>query len=221
MIRKLKTLVPAFLACIAGSAALAAGAQAVEFHSGSSHTILGGSQLTTHSFTAGPGFGAISCNTYSVNATAAAATVTTQSVTGTYSNCKDSFGRTVHITTGSCSYKFHASAKKEADLYSATAAVECPSGKGIELMITSGGVTACTVLIPPQTGIGPLELKNETGAPKKIKGIAKATNVKNTTSGGFFNCGIANGEHTEGTYTGDVLVEGTSTAGSAVDVWVE
>jgi len=222
MINRFGKVSSVVVACLAIAAASAPGAQAVEFHSSSTHTLLTGSQLTTHQFSVGSGFGAISCKTAEATATAATATSTTQSVTGTYSSCVDSFGRATHIATNGCNYKFHATAKKEADVYTGTAALECSVGKSIELKITSSGVTVCTVTISAQSGLGPLTFKDETGGSKKAINIsANVNNIKTTTAGGLFNCGIANGEHTAGTYTGDTLIQGTDTVGAAVNIWVE
>jgi hypothetical protein len=165
-----------------------------KFHSSLGYTTLSGAQATTHQFSAGSGFGAVSCSTATFDGLQVEKTTEEVTVTPSYSGCKDSFGRAVDITTGGATYTYHSSGNVDI------------SGT-IELKVTSGGVAVCTVTIPSQTDNG-ITYANEGTA--QIKFTMNSTNVRNTTSGGFLNCGVSNGEHTAGTYTGTSIVSGES-----------
>jgi hypothetical protein len=173
-------------------------------------------------FTAGSGFGAIRCtNATFSGGTNATGESTTEETHPSYSSCSDSFGRTVDVSTTGCNYLFHVTTKLQEDEYQGTSDVVCEAGKLIELKVTSGGSTVCTVTIGSQTGTGPHKITNMTGSvPTDVTIMKQATNVHSTTSGGFFNCGISNGEHTEGTYTGNTTVIGRNTANEQVDIEV-
>jgi hypothetical protein len=56
--------------------------------------------------------------------------------------------------------------------------------------------------------------------PPDITIKAKATNVINTTTGGFFNCGAFNGQHKNGTYTGNTTIDGENTAEELIDLTI-
>jgi hypothetical protein len=96
---RIKSIGLALVAALALVAVMASPASA-QFTSSSSHTILTGSQEGSHEFTAGEGFGGITCTTASFAGTGAGESETTQVITPTYSNCKDTFGRPVVIDNG-------------------------------------------------------------------------------------------------------------------------
>jgi hypothetical protein len=207
MHRKLKALGLALVAALALTAVMASAASA-QFTSNKEHTILSGSQKTGTNdvFTAGEGFGGITCENATFSGTAVNKSESSQEITPSYSNCKDSFGRTVDPTV-TATFTF------------------TPSGKvhvmgHIVLHITSGGSTICTVTIGEQSEINGITYTN-LGGTKGVETTTHSTNVKNTTSGGFFNCGISNGEHTAGTYDGTAVVTGKDTSGSAAETSVD
>lgn len=212
MNRKLKALGLALVAAFAMSAFVAS-AQAAEFHAGEAHTTSTAGQTSTHVFTAGEGFGGVSCSKASFESTSTATTETFQTIKPAYSECKDSFGRTAHVTVNGCAYVFKGGTSTTANVD-----VECPEGKTIVVEVKSGGSTICTVTIGAQTNTGIVDLHNVAGGDVAIESTAGS--VDNTTSGGFFNCGISNGLHTEGTYTGTSVAAGTNTAGGAVNISV-
>ena len=74
------------------------------------------------------------------------------------------------------------------------------------------------MFIGPQNNIGPITFHNVANGDVRVDW--SAVNVANVTTGGAFNCGIANGAHTAGTYNGDAITAGTNTAGGAVNVFV-
>jgi hypothetical protein len=214
MKHKLKMVGLIALASLAISAVAATAAQAAEFHSSAEHTILKATQSTTHVFTAGEGFGGISCETATFEGTSSKTTETEQTVTPTYANCKDSFGRTADVATNGCQYRFHATSGSEAT-YEGNTDIVCAESKKIEVKITSGGTVVCTVTIGAQNGIGPITFHNEN---EQIRVDSSANNVISTTSGGFFNCGISNGEHKGGSYDGDAITSGTDTTGAVAGI---
>jgi hypothetical protein len=193
-------------------------ATAFEFHSEDGHTILQAPQVGSHKLTFGSGFGAVACKSIVTSATSAALTQTELSAITLSSGCEDSLGRVVHISNNSCETRFHATEKVSATRFAGSADLICPAGTDKVVIVTGGGGGSnCTATVQPQENIGPIEFEN-TGSQVNI--ILNATNIKSTTSGGFFACGLANGEHSEGTYTGTSLVSGKTTAGNAVKIWV-
>jgi hypothetical protein len=218
MIRKLKAMGLALVAVFAMSAVVASAAQAFTFHSEAEHTLLNASQSTTHEFTAGSGFGAISCETATFAGTAASASAATQTITPTYGNCKDSLGRTADVNTNECTYTFEVTGEA-GGVFSGNTDIACP-GSPIEIKVTNTSKEVkCTITVAAQENVGPVKFENVANGDVKV--ISEANNVKNTTSGGLLNCGVSNGTHTAGTYTGDAITAGTNTEGGGVNINVE
>jgi hypothetical protein len=210
MIRKLKAMGLALVAAMALTAMLASAASA-QFTSNKEHTILSGSQKagTDDVFSAGEGFGGITCENAIFSGTSVAKSEATQVITPRYENCKDSFGRAVDThSTETSTWTFgigwgllHFSGSKT-------------------VTITSGGSVICTVVYKsPQTNNG-LTYTN-LGGTKGIEITRHSTNVISTTSGGFFNCGVSNGEHKEGTYDSTSVITGKDTSGAAAEISVD
>lgn len=209
MNRRLKVLGIALVATLALLAGVASIASA-QFTSNKSHTIISGIQSLSHVFTAGSGFGGISCWPVHFSGTAASGSESTMVLTPTYGNCKDSFGRTVDVDNSSLTYTFTSGAWK--------GAVDVSGG--MTLTVTSGGSVVCTMVIKaPQTNFG-VSYTNGGGSNPILMRI-NITNLQNTTSGGFFNCGVSNGEHFLGTYEGDTWITGSGTEGSNAAVSVD
>jgi hypothetical protein len=184
------------------------------------HALLAATQSTTQEFTAGEGFGPVTCTAAALAGTSATGTDTELTLTPTYSGCKDSFGRTVHISVNGCSYRFHATSGSGAT-YTGDWDVVCAAGKAIEYKITSGGAVVCTVSVGSQSGVGPMHFQNTTSGESTDLQIGfEAANLKSTTVGGFFSCGVSEGAHTEGIYTGASTLSAESTGGGPLDVLV-
>jgi hypothetical protein len=217
MNRKIKALGLALVAALALTAVMASTASA-QFTSNKEHTILSGSQKekTNDIFTAGEGFGGITCENATFSGTATDGDEPTQVITPSYSTCKDSFGRTVDLDNGEAedkntlTYTFTSGENKgKVDV----------TGKMV-LTVTSGGSVVCTVEIKnPQTNNG-ITYTN-LGGTKGVEVTSHATNVVTVTSGGFFNCGIGNGEHKAGTYDGVSIITGKDTSGAAAEISVD
>jgi len=214
MNRKIKALGLALVAALALTAVMASTASA-QFTSTSSHTILSGTQEGNHVFTAGEGFGGIKCTTATFSGTASSTNAVDQTFVPAYGNCSDSFGRTVHIDNG-LTYTFTKTGKD---------ANGTPIGSthltgSMTLTVTSGGSVVCTVhIITPQTTTG-ITYHNRAGT-SGVQATLNMKKIKSTTSGSIFNCGISEGEHTEGTYVGTAIVTGKNTAGEAVAISVD
>jgi hypothetical protein len=207
---QLKRISSAIAVALALTGVLASPASA-QFTSNKEHTIISGTQKagTNDNFTAGEGFGGITCANATFSGTKVNKSESTMTITPVYENCIDSFGRTVHThttetqtwTTGAGGGLYHRSGSKT-------------------LTITSGGTTVCTVsFVMPQTDNG-LTYHN-LGGTAGVEVIVNTTNVRTTTSGGFFNCGVSNGEHTTGTVTGHDVFTGKDTAGAAAEISVD
>ncbi len=214
MNRKIKALGLALVAALALTAVMASTASA-QFTSTSTHTILSGTQEGSHVFTAGEGFGGITCTTATFSGTSASLNATSQVVTPTYSSCKDSFGRTVHIDNSGLTYTFTVTGHDG----SGTPIGSVHVSGGMTLTVTnSSSVVICTVTIKTtQTDTGITYHNNGTG----VRTTTNALNVISTTKGSFLNCGVSEGEHKEGTYKGTTNLTGVDTAGKAVTISVD
>jgi hypothetical protein len=201
----------ALVAALALTAVMASAASA-QFTSSKEHTILSGSQKTGTNavFTAGEGFGGISCSTVSASGTLTGKSESSAVIAPEGKTCKDSFGRTVDADKNELKLTFTTGAGK------GTLHV---SG-GVTATVTSGGSVACTVVInSPQSNNG--SSYTNLGGTKGIEATVHATNVVSTTSGGFFNCGVSNGEHKTGTYEGTFVVTGKDTSEVAAEISVD
>jgi hypothetical protein len=201
----------ALVAALVLTAVMASVAQA-QFTSNKEHTILSGSQKfgTNDVFTVGSGFGGITCSNATFSGTAIGKSESTQAITPSYSTCKDSFGRTVDIDNKELTYILTSGAFKG----------EVGGSGEITLTVTSGGSVICTVVLnsgSPGNGVTYTNLGGTSGV--QIK--SETTNIVSTTSGGFFNCGVSNGEHTEGTYTGTGILTGKDTSSAAAEISVD
>jgi hypothetical protein len=78
--------------------------------------------------------------------------------------------------------------------------------------VTSGGTVICLVAVASQTNSSTLYSTSGSG----ILINFQITNVETFTIGGFFNCGVPDGTHSGGSYTGSFLMTGTDTDGKAV-----
>lgn len=210
MNRKIKALGLALVAALAMSAMVASAAQAGEFHSAASHTILHGEQEGTHVFTVGEGFGNITCTTATFEGAQTSSTASSQTITPKYSGCKDSLGeRTTHVTGGKFTFTPPSTATGDAQVHII---------EPFTLDITpENGFSTCHVQIDNQTVNG-LVYHNSSG---KVQVTTKSTGITSTVlSGGFFNCGTTNGLKHGGTYTGNTLMAGSNTEGKAVAISV-
>jgi hypothetical protein len=208
MNRKLKALGLALVAALALTAVMANTASA-QFTSNKTHTIISGSQEGNTVFTAGSGFGGIKCASVTVSGTWQNTSESDMVLTTATSGCTESFGRTVHEhttetdthTTGVLKGAFHKTGTKTRT-------------------VTSGGTTICTIKeVTPQTDNG--VTYDNLGGTNGVRITYKVTNVRTTTSGGFFNCGIIDGEHKEGTYEGTIVITSKDTTGAAAEIKVD
>jgi hypothetical protein len=213
MSRKIKALGLALVAALALTAVMASAASA-QFTSNKEHTIIKGTQEGSHVFTAGEGFGGISCSVATFAGTATTKNDADQTITPTYSGCKDSFGRTVDVDNTGLTYTFTANTN-----VGGTSDVHVSGG--MTLTVTNGsGTVICTVVIKsPQTDNG--ITYDNLGGTNGVRTTTNATNVISTTSGGALNCGVSNGEHKTGKYTGTTIVKGETTTGEAAEINVD
>lgn len=226
---KLKMFTLAFAAGLILAAIAATGVSA-QFTSNKTHTIFSGSQKagTNDVFSAGAGFPNVTCESATFSGTATELDEPDRRIIPTYSNCKDTLGRTVDIDNGNkigenpLTYTFTSAESKKTTtnvvVESQNAYVHL-SGE-MTLTVTSGGTAVCTVVIKNgQTNTG-IYYANLGGT----FGVEVTTHIKDvisTTSGGFFNCGVSNGEHTNGTYDGVAVITGKDKASNAAEISVD
>jgi hypothetical protein len=208
---RMKRLGLALVAALVLTALLVSPASA-QFTSNREHTKLFGSQKTGTNdvFTAGSGFAGITCENALFAGTAASQSESAQVIFPEYENCHDSFGRTVDTFNSSLTYTFTSGANK------GTVHV---SG-GMTLTVTASLKSHCTVVIKsPQTDTG-ISYTN-LGGTSGVEVTTHVRNVVSTTSGGFFVCGISDGDHKEGTYDGTEIITGEDTNGAAAEIRVD
>ena len=207
MIRKFQMFMPALIAAFALSALMASVAGA-QFTSDKEHTVFSGSQLEAYKYNPGPGFATISCTTVSFSGTAVSKSETTLTFAPTFSSCKDSLGRILHVTTKGYTYTFTSGAGK------GTMHVN-----GEIVITTTGSGTHCTLTMKAQAnnGISYVNL----GGTKGFELKTATTNVHTTASGGFFACGSMSTTLTGGTRAGRMLITGKDTGGNAATISVD
>jgi hypothetical protein len=205
---KLKVLGLAPIAILALMAIMVSTAQA-QFTTDKEHTLISGSQKagTSHVFTAGSGFGGATCEEFTFSGTLQGKSATSLVLTPIAKNCKDSFGRSIIGLGSSLNYTL-------------TTNGNWHMTGSLSAGITSGGSTVCTIVLrSPQTNNG-ITYSN-LGGTSGIEITTHATNLKTTTSGGFFNCGVSNGEHTAGTFDGVAVMTGEGTGGTKAAISVD
>jgi hypothetical protein len=112
----------------------------------------------------------------------------------------------VTVKFNECDYKFYGNTTETKEGTAgehAIVEIKCPEGKHIEILAT-GLKTQCIDLFPQSTH-GVKYFNGETGGVKDVIIHATAHGIKSTTTGA---CGT--GEHTTGTYTGEITVKGYS-----------
>ena len=194
MNRKIKALGLALVAALALTAVMASTASA-NFTSTAAHTLLFGSQVGEHKFTAGTGIGAISCKKATFTGTALG-NMSSQKVKPAYSECKDSLGRTVHVNVGTTEYEFTSTAEKSL--------VHIINGP---IVLTVTGSTHCTITITTQQAKNKVTFTQEGN---KLKVTTATDNVHSHIAGGPFACGTSSTTSATGTYIGTTLMEGNS-----------
>jgi len=213
MNRKIKALGLALVAALALTAVMASTASA-QFTSTSSHTILSGSQEGSNVFTAGEGFGSIKCTTATFSGTAETTNAADQTIFPTYAGCTDSFGRIVDTDNSSLTYTFTKTGKDA----SGTPLGTVNFSGSFRMTVTSSGSVVCTTHWNlPQTQPGVTWHNNAGG----LSITFALVGIKTTVTGSFLNCGVSEGEHKEGTYTGTVKMTGKDTAGNPVTIAVD
>jgi hypothetical protein len=203
---KLKALALALLAALALTAVMASAAMAEKgFTSSLANPTLHGEQEGNHEWTASAssGFGGMACATVTFLGTGPGTFSTSQTITPTYAGCEDSFGRTVDVVTNSLHYIFTVTGTDEGGTPIGNVHV---TGH-IQLTTTTGG-THCTTTISAEQTQGGVTWHNLSGT-NSIRITSATSETISTTSGGFFACGISNGEHTDGEYTGNTVMEAT------------
>lgn len=216
---KLKTVKGTFVLLLVTAGVIAPAAQAIEFHAGEAHSILRTSSSTQPVLTITDKFNetvfstSVTCAQSTLSGTTSASTETEWKLTPAYGFCKDSVANPVDITS-SCVYSLHATSgtgpySGDTDL--------CAGGGSFKTTITTSGGSTCTITITSQSGLGPVDFTNEAG---RVKVQWTINNLKVTTSGGLFVCGVRDGEHTAH-YSGTYVLEATTTVGVMTTAKVE
>ena len=178
-----------------------------------------------HTYEAGE-FSAITCETAITHGEDADGTDPTPKVTPTYENCNAS-GLTAHVDHGGCEFELHpeeTSGKTTAeDEYVGTAdIVDCNEGESITVEITRAfGGTKCHIEIHEQEDIGPIYFRTHTeGETTDVTVEAATAEVQATFEGGFFDCGVTNGEHPT-FYTGNTTATAKNSKNETIDLSID
>jgi hypothetical protein len=212
MIRSLRVPLLAAMATLAVSAVAAVGAQAQEFHTWSSETIIttkpdGTGKQSHHVFDVASG--SMTCNNFegelSMYGYKTLFWLTSRSIA--YGGSCNFVGQSATVNMNGCDYEYVANGEF---------AIACPFGSEITFNVPS---PVCDVVIPPQTGKGTITYTNinektEITVSTSVTGIKyTATGAGCPTSGTF-----ENGKYT----TGNVIWQGEyESTGLQTALWVE
>jgi hypothetical protein len=207
------------LAIVLASTALASAAHASEFtfsnrESGAhEHAIIKGEQTTTVKYSFGEGYAPITCATANLSGTSATGTDTALELEPEFSSCQDSLGRITHTVHVVGRWRWVI----KYVLHVPIMLLEYVKTEHTVTTTDGSGKAVCTVTVPSQNlgEAGSFETM-ESGGGTDLTAKVEAKNIKSTVSGGFFNCGISNGEHTGGTMTGTFTVTAENTSGAAL-----
>jgi hypothetical protein len=210
MNQKIKILGLVFVAALALAAVIAPAAHA-QFTFSPSITLTG-TQAEAHKFVAGPGIGGITCTTSTLHGTAASTGAHSLVMSPAYSGCKDSLGRTVHITKNTASFRFTSGAtagetKGDVDI----------SGEIVWTVTTSFG--HCTITVGSQTvnGVSYKALGGTSG----LEVSWNTTNFHSAHVGGAFSCGTSATTSSTGIYVGTTVVTAKDAAGTPLPVYTD
>lgn len=205
MIGKLKALGIALVGIFA-MLAVVASAECSEplLHSDESHTLFTGEALTTHKFS----FNGVTieCPVMSLQGTASASTGAELPLEAEFEECT-SGGGAILIDMNGCipipKIKFGG-----IDLY-----IWCSAGKQIEITAKK-----CTYDVPTQTVAG-LSYSEILEPAKALETLWLTAGIKYKQTGA--ECSGGAGEFENGSWTGSSLIEGETTTGEPVDIWIE
>lgn len=212
MIRNLKVLGLAVAAVLALTALAASAASAAEFHGEEGNLTLSGTQTTINVFRTDAG--EVTCKKASFSGTTTAATVTSVTVTPSYSECHAIFfGLTVNVTVdvNGCAYIIGANGH---------VTLECPENKHIE--VTAPGCTTTIKAANNQT-MESVSFTNEgTTTGRSIIVDSNITNIAyEEDTVGTNTCASPGKATTGGIYTGSVTVSAKNGGGTAKGIWWE
>lgn len=214
MTRNIKAIGLALVAAFAMSSLMASAAQALEFHYSAEHTTLSGKSkgIGGQTFTAGGLFSPVTCEVAEFSGTATSKTATSLVLTPGYKNCKDAKGRTVHWhATGVYKYTLPKILTEEStDHFEGEFTLSITDDMGQEI---------CHVVIKSQSTGRVIIHKTKQNSDLELTTLETKT-IKSTTTGGVVNCGISDGEHTEGSISGELEVTGVDELGMPVELWV-
>jgi hypothetical protein len=212
MTRNIKAVGLALVAAFAMSSLMASAAQALEFHYSAEHTTLSGIGIGGQTFTAGGLFSPVTCEVAEFSGTATSKTATSLVLTPSYKNCKDTKGRKVHWSA-SGKYIFTSPEVLTEE------SIDHFEGEFTLSITNSSGIQVCHVVIKTQSTGRAIIHNTQQTKDLKITTVATKT-VKSTTTGGAINCGISDGEHTEGSISGESEITGVDKLKIPVELWV-
>jgi hypothetical protein len=177
---------------------------------------LTGAQTTAQEFNFQ--FGKGSCTGGKLSGEAPGAT-SVQALTPEYSSCKVGTVTASAVING-CQLIAHV--KNAGPPYAGSADVSCPAGKAIEFVVSTAGVTKCTISIGSQTGLEGLTLTNVgKGDERSVDLAVNLSGVKyNQKEGSGIGRCTTTGDFTNGTYTGTIRVGGKDEGAEEVGVFV-
>lgn len=190
MSRNLKTLGIALVAALALSGVAASSAFAVfPFTAPEAATDMTGEQVVKNVLAAG-GF-ETSCTTAKFSATQGVTSSSDLTVTPTYSTC-ETLGLETHVKMNGCTYTFTTPTTKLAngEYQGEPPHIVCPGTSVIELTVTSGGTSVCTVTIAAQTPTsGTVKYKNEgAGTSRQVLETSNVGGIHYELHGGLVGC---------------------------------
>lgn len=179
---------------------------------------LSGQQATAYEHQLTTSFGAIGCETAQFNAEASGAN-SDLALSATYSGtCKTKGNTGTTISMNGCSYQLHVLAGPP---YGGTAGIACPSGKSIQIVSKTAGVTKCTTTISAQGGVAAMTFANAgKGSERSISTGFNLSGIAYSQQAGTGAGVCTTGSYGNGTYAGSVGLKGENASKEPIGVYM-
>jgi hypothetical protein len=176
-------------------------AHAPRFESGGYPAVLSGGQKSAYGNVLTTEAGQLECGKATLAGQLGAA-ANTLVLSPTYSECKAFGFSSATVTTNGCTYQVALAGTKSGDKYPGTMGIACPEGKAIEIVANN-----CTVAIGAQSGLGTVNVSNDTATtPQRLEVAFGVAKLKYTVTKDGFLCPFAGTGTKEGGYSGPATI---------------
>ena len=205
MNRKLRPSILALLAALTVSVAAAPSASAESFIFSADAAEM---ELTGAQHGAGDVFttnaGTVKCSSITYTGTSTSDEMETVELAPTYSGCTAFGSASTEVKANGCQYRLNPKTI-EGSNFEGDMDIVCPGGSTITATVKVGGLTACTVHIPAQEGLGSVTYANVENEPDELTVSLNLSGMKYSYTAGL---GCSSGSFENGTYQGAGLFTG-------------